>query len=194
MVRRKKNYVEFIYCECGCQKTRPKYDRDNNIRLFINGHFCRNKKRSEKSKRKQSESRIGKYVGTNHPMYGKTHSTDTKIKISLSRKGKYTGPANHYYGKVRPEIKGYKNPSWKGDKVGYYALHRWLGNYFPKPELCQICKKKPPNELANITGIYNRDFCNWMYMCFKCHKIYDNIIERNLKPFKKKSIARNNTG
>lgn len=82
---------------------------------------------------------------------------------------------------------GKLNNEWKGDDVGYHALHAWIRRHLPKPEFCQMCNTKPATDLANITGIYNRDFSNWKYFCHQCHLIYDNIIERNLRPhqFKK---------
>lgn len=72
---------------------------------------------SEESKRKQSESRKGKYSGSNSPKYGKhlseetrnkisktltgKHlSEETKRKISESNKGKHTGERNGMFGKT----------------------------------------------------------------------------------------------
>ena len=31
-------YVEFIYCACGCGKTRPRFDKYGKERLYLNGH------------------------------------------------------------------------------------------------------------------------------------------------------------
>lgn len=28
-------------------------------------------------------------------------------------------------------------------------------------------------ELANITGVYDRDFSNWEWLCVKCHRLLD---------------------
>ncbi len=78
--------------------------------------------------------------------------------------------------------KGKNNPMWKGDQVGYKSLHEWVRNHFPKPELCEICKVKPPIDLSNATGIYSREFINWKYLCRKCHMISDKRI-LNLKQF-----------
>jgi len=73
-----------------------------------------------------------------------------------------------------------KNPMWKGDKVGYQALHFWVKRRKPKPELCEECNKKPPYDLAN-KGIYDRNLENWEWICRKCHMIKDG----RLKKFKK---------
>lgn len=62
-----------------------------------------------------------------------------------------------------------KNAYWKGDDVGLQGLHKWVRRYLPEPELCDECHKVPPYDLANITGVYNRDFINWQYLCRRCH-------------------------
>jgi hypothetical protein len=77
---------------------------------------------------------------------------------------------------------GRKNGMWKGDKVGYESLHQYLRIHLPKSELCQSCKKIPPHDLANITGIYNRDPVNWKWLCRRCHMLSDGRMN-NLKQF-----------
>ena len=83
-----------------------------------------NKKRgvSEKTRRKQSESHKGRYVGEKNPFYGKTHSEDVRRriseantgkthemseearrKISESKKGKYAGENAPWYGRKHTE-------------------------------------------------------------------------------------------
>ena len=37
-----RNFVEFIYCYCGCQKTRNKYNLDGTLAKYIQGHNARN--------------------------------------------------------------------------------------------------------------------------------------------------------
>jgi len=64
---------------------------------------------------------------------------------------------------------GCKNPSWKGDDVSYSGLHLWINDHMPRPKFCEICNIKRPEEAANITGIYNRDFANWKFLCRRCH-------------------------
>jgi hypothetical protein len=72
---------------------------------------------------------------------------------------------------------GDKNASWKGDNVGYGTLHQWVRKHNIRPSLCQICDKKTRLDLANITGIYNRDFKNWMYLCRRCHMSQDGRLD-----------------
>jgi len=68
---------------------------------------------------------------------------------------------------------GEKNRMWKGDKVGIKSLHLWVKRHLPQPPLCQLCNLFPPDDLANVTGIYSRDLSNWKYFCEICHNQYD---------------------
>ena len=70
-----------------------------------------------------------------------------------------------------------KNPQWKGNKVGYNALHSWVKIRLPKTVLCEFCKKNPAYDLAN-KGIYNRDLINWEWLCRKCHMTNDGRLEK----------------
>ena len=69
--------------------------------------------------------------------------------------------------------------NWKGDNVPYQSLHDWLRKWMPKPKsgLCQQCNVREAEEIANITGIYNRDFQNYNYLCQKCHRVLDQVID-----------------
>jgi hypothetical protein len=94
--------------------------------------------------------------GKNNPMYGRVviQTAEARKKISDSKLGE-------------------KAYNWKGDNAGYFAIHRWLRVNMPKPELCECCKNKPPQHIANVTGVYTRDFSNWKYMCARCHFYFD---------------------
>ena len=95
-------------------------------------------------------------------------------KINLGKKNGLGHKVSEQHKEIiRLARSGDKNNFWKGDDVQYRQLHAWVNKYLPKPELCQICNKKPPRDLANITGIYNRNFSNWDYLCRSCHKKYD---------------------
>jgi hypothetical protein len=76
-------------------------------------------------------------------------------------------------GKKCPQLSGSNNGLWKGDNVGYDALHDWVKRHLPKPDLCQSCNKAPVTDLACVTGAYSRDFDNWRYFCRECHRRYD---------------------
>lgn len=69
---------------------------------------------------------------------------------------------------------GENNGAWKGDEVSKRMLHDYLRTHNPPPEFCEFCNKVPPDHLACITGVYNRDFKkNYKYLCVLCHNRYD---------------------
>ena len=70
-----------------------------------------------------------------------------------------------------------KNPMWRGDNVGRYALHIWVRKRLSEPKLCQECGKCPPVDLAN-KGVYDRNLDNWEYLCRKCHLTKDGRLDR----------------
>ena len=87
--------------------------------------------------------------------------------------------------KIGESNEGEKNGMWKGDKVGITGLHKWVRRRKPKPKFCEICKIKPPIDLANISGKYKRDLSDWEWVCRLCHMKKDGrlkkLIERNHK-------------
>ena len=66
-----------------------------------------------------------------------------------------------------------KNPMWKGDKVGYQAIHGWIKSRKLKPNLCELCKINPPYDLASKGDIYTRNLNDWMWICRRCHMLLD---------------------
>ncbi len=82
--------------------------------------------------------------------------------------GNYSRSEDH-----RLKMSGEGNPQWKGDKVSRGALHDWVKDHKPRPELCEDCKKKPPLDLANIDGKYARDLETWRWLCRSCHTKLD---------------------
>jgi hypothetical protein len=104
---------------------------------------------------------LGYNKGKNNPFYNKKHKLEN---IKIFRENKI----------------GDKNPSWKGDNVGYFGLHKWVKKHLPKPIFCENCNIKIAMDLANITGVYNREFINWKYLCRSCHARIDRKI-LNLK-------------
>lgn len=62
-----------------------------------------------------------------------------------------------------------ENPNWKGNNVGYTALHSWIKRRLPKPALCNCCEKELPRDLANISQEYKRTTSDWEWLCRKCH-------------------------
>ncbi|MDA2921701.1 NUMOD3 domain-containing DNA-binding protein [Patescibacteria group bacterium AH-259-L07] len=106
-------------------------------------------KHSEKSRNKMSESHIGMEFSENH-----------KIKLSISKTDE-----NH--------------PLWKGDNVGYSALHHWINNKLGRPTKCEHCKTDGLTgrkiHWANKSHEYLRDLKDWIRLCKACHIRYDSI-------------------
>lgn len=79
---------------------------------------------------------------------------------------------------------GKNNPMWKGEKVGYTALHDWVRLHNGRPDKCEIrngdvevnfkCTGKSKNYYwANIDGEYSRSLDDFMSLCASCHRTYD---------------------
>ncbi len=109
-------------------------------------------KQTEETKEKIRIANLG-----NTNWLGKKHTSQTIKKMSQVKLGK-------------------NNPLWKGDKVGYQALHDWIRSHLPEPSFCQICNTVSPYDVANISGKYLRDLTDWQWLCRKCHMISDDRI------------------
>lgn len=103
-------------------------------------------------------------------------SEEHKKKISLSKKGVSAGNKNYFFGRV---FKGESNWNWKGDDVGYRAMHRWVEKWKGKPDTCEKCGQSGLNghkiHWANISHTYCRVLDDWIRLCVKCHKTYDKV-------------------
>ena len=70
-----------------------------------------------------------------------------------------------------------KNYNWKGDKVGYSALHKWVYKVLGKAKKCGNCETAEGRiEWANISGEYKRSVSDWEQLCRKCHMIKDGRV------------------
>ncbi len=108
---------------------------------------------------------------------------------SWFKKGEGRIPWNK--GKKTPQNTGEKNPIWKGDKVGYRQLHKWVRSRKPVPVLCDKCGKEKKLQLSNIGNRYTRDLSNWEYLCSDCHVRKDGTIF-NLKNSRKLPLKTGN--
>lgn len=119
-------------------------------------------------------------------------------KIKEGR-GKYCSQACKYKYRVRPKGLQYvlvkENPTsfkpghktwntgtkglmptplnFKGDEVGYYALHDWVYRYKGRPDKCEFCGGNKAMQWANKSHEYKRDLEDWLSLCKKCHVKYD---------------------
>ena len=76
-------------------------------------------------------------------------------------------------------VTGELNNSWKGDSVGYSALHKWVARHLGKPSKCEACgdTSERKYEWANLSRQYKRDLKDWKRMCTPCHRAYDNSMD-----------------
>ena len=147
---------------------------------------------SEERKRKQSLFRKELYAKGLFSMpsnLGRKMSQETKNKLSLIHKRLYLE------GKIKPPSwkgkkasletrlkmsqshgKGEANHNWKGDKVGYSGVHRWVESRLGRPNKCinKLCSKKSVVfEWCNISHSYKRELNDWVRLCRSCHRKYD---------------------
>lgn len=71
------------------------------------------------------------------------------------------------------ENTGTENPNWKGDKVGYFALHAWVYRKLGKAQICTHCQSKNRIQWANKSHQYKRNLNDWISLCQSCHMKYD---------------------
>lgn len=74
---------------------------------------------------------------------------------------------------LHPEyVQGENHHKWKGDNVGYGALHDWVVQRLGKASFCSNDKnhEAPVYHWANISGEYKRDLNDWHSLCPSCNK------------------------
>lgn len=64
-----------------------------------------------------------------------------------------------------------KHSSWKGNNVGYGALHDWVRKHKGKATKCEKCKKETKCHWHNVDGKYNRNLNDFISLCPSCHKL-----------------------
>lgn len=119
----------------------------------------------------------GKFI-KGHKMPKSIRKKISRTLIGIKRPEEFKEKIRKFLiGRKRPEISGEKNRKWKGDSVGYRALHIWVNARKGKPKICELCgkKKTTPKSIqwANKSGEYKRDLNDWISLCVKCHREYD---------------------
>ncbi|MCK5625044.1 hypothetical protein KAI04_04330 [Candidatus Pacearchaeota archaeon] len=112
--------------------------------------------------------------------YGKEKADEMKKKHSNFMK------ENPNSGQFKSETTSKeKNVNWKGDNVGYSALHDWVKSNKEFLGKCEICGLESNNrriiEAANISGEYKRDINDFVWLCRSCHYWFDKI--KKQKPY-----------
>lgn len=86
-------------------------------------------------------------------------------------------PTSYQLQKAGEAVTGAKNHLWRGDKVGYRALHEWVERHLGLPTRCEQCGKDGLRSRnihwANKSGKYLRELTDWLRLCVPCHKAYD---------------------
>lgn len=99
--------------------------------------------------------------------------------------GKASAGISRNKGNKRPDLaeynrlnlkKGENHHKWKGNEVGYGALHSWMRREHGKPEKCQKCGRVKYVQWANKSGKYLRLKDDWIALCGKCHYKFDIAI------------------
>lgn len=143
----------------------------------------------EESKQRMIAAKIGKPAWNKGIPLSKEH----KYKLSESLHGRKVwnkGVKNTWYNpaglekgrgfyKNKPflQIRDEKHWGWKGDDVGYIALHSWVKRRLGKPSKCEHCGKDGLTgrqiHWANKSQEYKRDLTDWLRLCVSCHIKYD---------------------
>lgn len=117
------------------------------------------------------------HKGQVSPMLGRKHTEATKLKMSLAQRGRKVSPEGRENMRIAQLGKrtGALNHKWKGDNVGYLALHSWVERNLGKPSLCENCKTVSAKkyEWANVDHSYKRNLKDWIRLCTPCHREYD---------------------
>lgn len=71
--------------------------------------------------------------------------------------------------------------NFKGDAVGYAALHDWVRRHRGSPQMCEHCSGTKKVQWANKSGEYNRDLSDWLELCYWCHRKYDRKMWGRIK-------------
>ena len=119
---------------------------------------------------------LGKCPYKNKDFLIEEHINKNKNGLEISREFKIPKSTINYWlnkfkisrGRKKINLRE-KNGMWKGDKVGYCALHNWIEYNKSKPEFCEECKKNKHYDLANISGKYKRDINDFEWLCRSCH-------------------------
>lgn len=103
------------------------------------------------------------------------HKKGCKCVACLKRHGSYFHKKTCKCFSCKPK-KDNKNPFWKGDKAGYFAIHGWLTRKLGQPRKCVQCRTKTSKRYhwANISGKYKRDIKDYKRLCQSCHMRFDS--------------------
>lgn len=128
-----------------------------------------------------------KHCKSHRPISKKTRMLYRKRMLGNTfAKGKNLGNTHGFKKGFLPWNKGMKeyqagktHYAWKGNGVGYFALHSWIRRKLGKPNICEHCRNifslgSRKLHWANKSGKYLRQLSDWLRLCASCHKLYDS--------------------
>jgi hypothetical protein len=165
-------------CECGCGDPAPVAPRSCSRRghvkgepyRYIFGHQHRGKSLSPDHRAKISRAKRGRPVSEEQrarlASYNDNRkvSDETRRRMSATRRGRFLGK---------------QHPQWRGNAVGYSALHQWVARHKTKTGVCTECgtevgtSRYRGTEWANVSGRYLRDLDDFVELCIRCHRRRD---------------------
>ena len=95
-------------------------------------------------------------------------------KTHTGMKKPWTSERNKKY-----RLKGDQIKTWKGDAVGYIAIHNWAHRHIGLKKCCERCGEGGKLEMANRSQHYKRELGDWWTLCVTCHRALDAEFRRN---------------
>ncbi len=121
----------------------------------------------------------------------KKEALEAVKKFEKNNTGAINDAQKNHRQKISASKTGRRNPQWKGDDVGYTAIHSWVKRQLPKPEECQACQQEKARDLANISQKYKRDLTDWEWLCRRCHMKKDGRFKNLNRAGRKKGFKHN---
>lgn len=144
-------------------------------------HHCKDcwkqyNKKYGKIYRKENKDRI-KIWKINNPEYyrkWKEVNSDNRKRYRQNNKEQRREYHREYMEKIRHSKDGRRLQFLKN-------IHRWIKHHKPNQKYCSICNEDKKLELSNISGSYKKDIDNYWYLCYHCHRLFDQINETHIK-------------
>lgn len=118
-------------------------------------------------------------LGISRPAWNKgkegiyTKETLKQMSKTMKKVAVEKGFGKWMKGKDLRELSG----NWKGEEVGYGALHDWVRRRLGTPNKCSQCglvsDRPRMMHWASLSRQYKRDLQDWIRLCAKCHKDFD---------------------
>ncbi|OPZ89050.1 MAG: hypothetical protein BWY74_02891 [Firmicutes bacterium ADurb.Bin419] len=110
-----------------------------------------------------------------HLYYLTFGSQKNSMDVARNKNGQFVKGSKFWEGKKRINFSGNNHFAWKGNEVGYNALHAWIKRVLGSPSFCENCKdsSRKMYHWANLSGEYKRDVSDWKRLCVRCHKNFD---------------------